>query len=249
MTVGMSTLKEGAVNALKRAAKASLAPFNLTISRVQPYEACTLEWVEEAQREGMAVNDYIEKDQRKPALSELESLVFPHLSKASIVCELGPGTGVYTRYLSRLITDGELHVIDSDSNAIEFLRKHLPANPAVRLYVNSGTSLPFEHRDWVDLAFCASMFTGGNLSYFCRYVDEFARVLKSGGHCVFDYFDVCTEQGWQGLQRNMARKRPIFAYAYHCTETIDKVLNSRGFRVLGRSTTGRGSVFVTAQKI
>lgn len=241
-------LRDRAAMALKRAVKAALAPFNLTLTRVEPYSACTPEWVDEAQAEGMAVNDFIEKDHRKPASAELEKLVFPHISADSIVCELGPGTGVYTRHISKVVTAGEFHVVDSDPSAIDFLRKHLPKNPSVRLHHNSGTALPFDTGSWVDLAFCANMFTGGNLSYFYRYIQEFARVLKPGGRCVFDYFDIATEAGWDVLTKNMARQQPIYAYTYHATATVDKVLASLGFEVLDRFPTIRGSMFVAARK-
>ena len=237
------------MNGLKNATKSALSRFNLTITRTKPDPACTLGWIAEAQEDGMAVNDFIEKDHRKPALTELEKLVLPRISPASIVCELGPGTGVYTRYINEYITAGEFHVVDSDANAIDFLGRHLPKNPRTRLYLNSGTALPLESEGRVDLAFCASMFTGGNLSYFFRYVQEFSRVLKAGGYLVFDYFDISTEAGWDVLTKNMARKQPIFAYTYHSTETVDKIVDLLGFKVVDRYPTVRGSVFVTAQKI
>jgi ubiquinone/menaquinone biosynthesis C-methylase UbiE len=243
-----NTLKDRTVRALKRSANAALGRFDLAIVRRDPNPACTLEWIEEAQRDGMAVNDFIEKDQRKPARSELERLVFPRLGNRPIVCELGPGTGVYTRHISQAVTDGEFHVVDSDPNAIAFLRKHLPENPAVRLYRNSGTELPFDRNGWVDLVFCASMFTGGNLSYFYRYLQEFHRVLKPGAVCVFDYFDVTTEAGWTVLRKNMARPKPIFAYAYHATATVDRMLDEVGFDLVDRFPTVRGSVFVTGRR-
>ncbi len=241
-------LRDRAMNGFKNATKSALAHFNLTLTRIDPDPACTLEWIAEAQEEGMAVNDFIEKDHRKPALTELEKLVFPHISAKSIVCELGPGTGVYTRYMNAYITGGEFHIVDADPNAIKFLDRHLPKNPRMHLYLNSGTALPFESEGWIDLAFCASIFTGGNLSYFFRYMQEFSRALKAGGYLVFDYFDISTEAGWDVLIKNMARKQPIFAYTYHSTETVDKILELLGFRIIDRSPTVRGSVFVTARK-
>jgi SAM-dependent methyltransferase len=244
----MSSPKPHSAGLLKRAVRAALSPFDLTITRVARDQGCTLEWVEESGRTGMAVNDYVERDQRKPARAELEELVLPRISPRALVCELGPGTGVYTRHLNEFIDGGELHVVDSDPSAIDFLRRHLPAKPGTRLYCNSGTELPFDREGWLDLVFCASMFTGGNLSYFYRYLQEFGRVLKPGGWCVFDYFDVATDEGWRKLTRNMARKQPIFAYAFHATETVDRVARHVGLEIVGRTPTVRGSVFVSARK-
>ncbi len=48
---------------------------------------------------------------------------------------------------------------------------------------------------------------------------------------------------------NMARRQPFPVYTYHRTETIDKLLASLGFYVVGRFPTLRGSLFVTARKI
>jgi ubiquinone/menaquinone biosynthesis C-methylase UbiE len=248
LDAAMKPLKDRAASTLKKAAKAALSPFSLTISRIPKDQGCTLEWVAESGLQGMALNDYIEKDQRKPALAELRELVFPRVSPRAVVCELGPGTGVYTRHLNDYIEGGELHVVDADGSAVEFLRRHLPTKPGTHLYLNSGTALPFDADGWIDLVFCASMFTGGNLSYFYRYLQEFARVLKPGGWCVFDYFDVASEAGWRGLTRNMARKQPIFAYAYHATDTVDRVMEQLGLQVVGRHPTPRGSVFVSARK-
>lgn len=245
----MRLLRDRSINRLKNAIKATLSRFNLSITRIDPEPACTLEWIAEAQADGMAVNDFIEKDHRKPAFSELEKLVFPRISPGSVVCELGPGTGVYTRYINEYITDGEFHVVDMDPNAIDFLKRHLPKNPRTHLYLNSGTALPLDSERGMDLAFCASVFTGGNLSYFFRCVQEFSRTLKADGYLVFDYFDISTEEGWGVLTRNMARKQPILAYTYHSTETVDKILDLLGFKIVGRYPTLRGSVFVTAQKL
>lgn len=248
-TVDTRILKDRAVAVLKNATKAALAPFDLTITRIQPNQACTLEWIAEAQEAGLEINDYIEKDQRKPALLEFERLVLPYISASSIVCELGPGTGVYTRHLNRVVTGGEFHIVDNDSYAIEFLKTYLPNNPGVRFHLNSGTSLPFESNEWMDLVFCASMFTGSNLTFVFRYIQEMSRVLKPGGYCVFDYFDISTDEGWDVLAKNMTKKNPVFAYNFHGTEIIDRIVSLSGLKVVDRYPTIRGSVFVTAQKL
>lgn len=99
--VATRTLSDQAMTLLKTGAKAALAPFNLTIARIQPNQACTLEWIAEAKKEGLEINEFIEKDQRKPALTELQRLVLPRISANSTVCEIGPGTGVYTRISTR----------------------------------------------------------------------------------------------------------------------------------------------------
>ncbi len=245
----MKPIKEAAANIIKYGIKQILMPFNLSITRIPPNQGCTLQWIEEARIAGMEINDFIEKDQKKPALSELERLVFPHISENSAICELGPGTGCYTRHLIKKITSGEFHIVDSDPEALAFLQTYLPKNSTTHFHHNSGTSLPFSKNGWLGLGFCTSMFTGVNLTYFYRYAQEFSRALKPNGYFVFDYFDISTEAGWKVLQENMARNTPFFPYNYHSSETIDRILSILGFRILERYPTVRGSVFVTAQKL
>ena len=93
------------------------------------------------------------------------------------------------------------------------------------------------------------MFTGLNLTYFCAYIKEFARVLKPGGYAIFDYFDVATAGGWDNLMENMARPKPIFNYNYHFTETINRIVALSGFEIIDRYPTIRGSTFVIASKL
>lgn len=245
-TTSMSDLM---TSSFKRGINAILSPMDLQITRVYPNQACTLQWLEEAKQANMEINDFIEKDQLKPALRELEALVFPHISATSRICELGPGSGCYTRHLNKKITEGEFHIVDIDAFAIEFLKSYLPNNPATHFHLNSGTALPFESDGWLDLGFCTSMFTGVNLTYFFRYLQEFSRVLKPGGYFVFDHFDISTDAGWKVLVENMARESPVYAYNYHSTDTIDRVVDLLGFKIVDRYPTIRGSVFITAQKL
>ena len=209
-----------AAKALKSGVNGILSPFDLEIRRKPYVYHCSYLWNEDAKKAGMDVNDSVEKDHKKPALSELERVVFPLISSSSIVCELGPGTGCYTRRIGEKIVDGEFHIVDFDQFTLDFLKGYLRPNPRVKFHLNSGYTLPFTADAWIDLVFCTSMFTGINLTYFCAYIGEFSRVLKPGGYAVFDYFDVAAVEGWTNLMENMSRPKPIFNYNYHATATI-----------------------------
>jgi len=238
-----------AKNALKASVNGILSPFHMEIRKRSYVYHCSWLWSEDARQAGMEVNDFVEKDHKKPALRELQKTVFPYISNNSIVCELGPGTGCYTRRIAERLTDGELHIVDFDEYTIDFLKQYFKATPRMHYYVNSGSTLPLGSDACMDLVFCTSMFTGQNLTYFCAYIREFARVLKARGYAVFDYFDVAAEEGWNNLMENMARERPIFNYNYHATATIDKLVALAGLEILERVPTIRGSTFVIARKI
>jgi len=234
---------------LKTTLNGMLSPFDLEIRRKPYIYHCSYLWSEDAKKAGMDVNDFVEKDHLKPAPAELAEVLFPYISGGSVVCELGPGTGCYTRRIAEKITGGEFHIVDFDQYTIDFLKQYLKPNPRVQFHVNNGSTLPFSASDWMDAVFCTSMFTGINLTYFAAYIKEFSRVLKPGGHAVFDYFDVATKGGWDNLMENMARERPIFNYNYHATGTIDKLVDLAGLQIVKRVPTIRGSTFVVATKI
>src|SRR5215470_5823806 len=111
--------------ALKASVNGILAPFDLEIRRKPYIYHCSYLWSEDARNAGMEINDFVEKDHLKPALEELQKIVFPYVSARSIVCELGPGTGCYTRRIVDRVTDGELHIVDSDQYTIDFLKGYL----------------------------------------------------------------------------------------------------------------------------
>jgi ubiquinone/menaquinone biosynthesis C-methylase UbiE len=237
-----------AKDAIKASVNGILAPFDMEIRKKLHIYHCSYRWSADAKKAGMDVNDFIEKDHNKPALAELQALAFPHISSSSVVCELGPGTGCYTRRLLEKVTDGTVHIVDFDEYTIEFLKQYFKGNPRALYHLNSGYTLPAELSDSVDLVFASSVFTGTTLTYTCAYIDEFARVLKPGGFAVFDYFDVAADEGWNNLMENMAKRRPIFNYNYHATSTIDKLLTRAGLTIVERRPSVRGSTYVTARK-
>jgi ubiquinone/menaquinone biosynthesis C-methylase UbiE len=235
-------------NIAKQIAKNALSAFGLQLTRKTKSQGCTYLWLEEAKQAGMEINDFIEKDQSKQPLAELGALVFPYISPQSVICELGPGTGCYTRRLIDKVPDGEFHVVDYDQYTLDFLKNYFSARPETRFHLNSGYSLPFEKDSWMDLTFATSIFTGVNLTFFGLYIREFMRVLKPGGHCVFDYFDISTSEGWNVYLNNLNTSDPVLPYNFHATETVDKILFSAGFEILQRYPTMRGSTFVIARK-
>jgi len=70
-------------------------------------------YLEAACQAGMDVNDYEEQrlGWRLP-LPTLEAIAFPLLRQDSTICEIGPGTGRWSRHLLTQIPTGELHLVD-----------------------------------------------------------------------------------------------------------------------------------------
>src|SRR5438132_4671378 len=139
-------------------------------------------YLEAADQAGMDVNDFEEQrlGWRLP-LPTLQELVFPLLHEDARVCEIGPGTGRWSRHIAERIPRGELHLVDPSPWMVRFLSEYFAENANVRSHLNDGQSLPFEQSEWLDLIFSANTFVELKLGVIWLYARDFARTLNTGG--------------------------------------------------------------------
>jgi ubiquinone/menaquinone biosynthesis C-methylase UbiE len=203
-------------------------------------------YVETAGQLGMDVNDYEETRLGwYPARALLEATTFQHLRADSVVCEIGPGTGRFSRLIAPRIPSGELHLVDHSPWMIRFLESYFRAEPRVRVHLGDGHSLPFSQSGWMDLVFVAGTIVALKLGTIHLYAREFARVLKPGGVVVFDYIDPTTAEGWAHLETEGHRLADV--YTYHAPEIIDRVFAQAGFHSFERQQFAKSTYF-TAKK-
>ena len=203
-------------------------------------------YLEQARAAGMDVNDYEEERLGwKPALPTLEEIAFPYLREESRVCELGPGTGRWSRHLLARVPSGELHLVDRSPWMIRFLADYFRGRPNLHVHLGDGLRLPMAGDDWLDLAFVAHTFEAFSLGVIRSYLLDFARVLKPGGHAVFDYIDPTVPDGWAYLENIPAGLEAV--HTFHSGEVIDRVAAAAGLEVMGRHQVGKNT-FVTARK-
>jgi ubiquinone/menaquinone biosynthesis C-methylase UbiE len=204
-------------------------------------------YVEQARQAGQDVNDWQESHLGwVPALPQLERVVFPHLRPNSVVVELGPGTGRYSRSIAARVPDGHLHLVDHSPFMVAFLRDYFASNPRVSVHLNDGASLPFAEDTWADLVFSAGTLIALGLGTIELYLREFRRVLRSGGQAIFDYIDPDTPEGWQHLTSQSAFLRTV--YTYHAASAIERVCQAVGFGVGERHQEGK-STYVCLHKL
>jgi ubiquinone/menaquinone biosynthesis C-methylase UbiE len=195
----------------------------------------------------MDVNDYEEQHLgwRLPRPT-LDEVLFPYLDEQSVVCEIGPGTGRWSRHILERIPHGQLHLVDASPWMVRFLADYFRAAPNVQAKVGDGQSLPFERAAWMDAIFSANTLVELKLGVIYRYACDFARVLKPGGHVVVDYIDPTTPEGWEHLLTQPAEMAGV--YTFHAPETIDRVFATVGLRVERRYQVGK-STFVVASRV
>jgi SAM-dependent methyltransferase len=201
-------------------------------------------YLEAARQLGMDVNDYEEQHLGwYPAQTLLEATTFKHLRADSVVCEVGPGTGRFSRLILPRIERGELHLVDHSPWMVRFLMQYFGSQAHV--YLGDGQSLPLPRAGWVDLVFVAGTIVALKLGTIRLYALEFARVLKPQGLVIFDYIDPTTAEGWAHLQTEGQRLADV--YTYHAPDIIDRVFTEAGFEGFERQQLGKSTYF-TARK-
>jgi SAM-dependent methyltransferase len=203
-------------------------------------------YLEAATARGMDVNDYEEQHLgwRLPRPT-LDDVVFPYLRADSRVCEIGPGTGRWSRHILARIPDGELHLVDPSPWMVRFLARYFGASANVSAHLNDGQSLPFERQAWLDLIFSANTFVELKLGVIYLYARAMAQALKPAGYAVVDYVDPTTAEGWQHLTTQPAEMAAV--YTFHAHEVIDAVFTAAGLKVERRYQVGK-STFVVARR-
>ena len=203
-------------------------------------------YVEAAARAHLDVNDWIELNLKwVPALPVLEELVFPYLAPNSIVCEVGVGTGRWSRHIAARIPHGRLALVDKSPWIVSFLQHYFTAERNVDVALCDGVRLPFSESGWADVVFSQGMFITLKLGHVFRYLKEFSHALKPGGVVIVDFIDPETERGWDFLEGESERAHDVFAF--HSLAAISKACNRAGLSILGAKVVGK-STYLAAQK-
>lgn len=231
-------------------ASRALRPLGLEVRAVQPPPPDAQAWVfpylvEQARLLGQDVNDYQDAlDGWEPAATRFEALLGRHLQPSSRVCEIGPGTGRWSRHVAARIPQGELHLVDHSAWLCEFLRGAFASDPRIRVHLNDGVHLEPLASGSLDLVYSVGTFVAMNLGVIKRYAHEIRRTLRPGGLAVLDYIDVGEPRGWDWLERQCANAEYAQIYTFHNRETLQRVFTAAGLAVV-EETPATWSTFVT----
>jgi ubiquinone/menaquinone biosynthesis C-methylase UbiE len=199
-------------------------------------------YLEAARSLGIDVNVYEETHLGwYPAQALLEATTFSHLRSDSVVCEVGPGTGRFSRCMLPRIPNGQLHLVDHSPWMVRFLQSYFHEQPQVHVQLGDGQSLPFARSRWIDVVFVAGTMVALKLGTIQLYALEFARALKPGGVVIFDYIDPTTADGWAHLATEGHRLPDV--YTYHAAQVIDRVFAEAGFEAFERQQLGKSTYF------
>ncbi len=152
------------------------------------------------------------------------------------VLETAAGTGVLTRALSsRLSAKAHMIVTDLNQPMLDFAKQRHGRNDRIEWKQADALALPFKDQS-VDVVVCqfGAMFFPDKIAGF----KEAHRVLKVGGHFIFNVWDRISENDFadvitQALATFFPNDPPRFLartpHGYHDAETIREELQKAGF--------------------
>lgn len=217
-----------------------LAPVGLELSRSGhdwgdvstfiPFE----ETMAEAEKSGLPLGDYIDARQgiagaTQATINEMKSLgVFQQ--PVGTVLEIGPGSGRYLEKTLRECSPERYEIYETAPQWVSYLTKHYP----VASLPTDGTSLGPTPTASIDLVHAHKVFSTVTFATTVGYWCEIDRVLKPGGHVVFDIMtERClpaeTITSWAGRGIPSHSSYP----AAMPSKAADSFFTARGFEVIG----------------
>ena len=154
-----------------------------------------------AKEAGLSVGDYIDLKHNKPGATQdtIERLDALKVFEGNIerVCEIGPGSG---RYLEKVIKKCSPDYYEIYETA-KVWEKWLVEQYQLKAQPTDGKSLASTPSESIDLVQAHKVLSGQPSLVLCRYLQEMARVTRTGGKIVFDIvteecFDEETLKNW-----------------------------------------------------
>jgi SAM-dependent methyltransferase len=139
-----------------------------------------------AKQAGLSVGDYIDSQHAKPGATQQTIDKMGELGvfdgKCDRICEIGPGSGRYLEKTLARCRPAHYEIYETAPEWRDWLVKQYPviARPA------DGQSLAPTPTASVDLVHAHKVFVYLPFLTSCRYFIEMARVVRPGGHVVFD---------------------------------------------------------------
>jgi len=195
--------------------------------REKPWDRQFLRWITEAAESGVDPNDVGDVDWNRNAFERASRYLFSHVTPDSVVLELGPGTGRYTRHV--LPRCREMILVDYSKVVCDWLRRYLQGKGRIQIHHIDKPAFSLVPDGSVDFAFAYGVFEHIDNDETDFFLQEFFRVLKPGGAVWFNFDNFMSPGGgaWFKNEKVRAGERRLFRF-YH-PEFLQKMAELRGF--------------------
>lgn len=222
----MSILSSPVVITAIRWANVALRPLNLRLQQQPQWDRHFKRW---ARQQGKLAdpNDIGDVDWAPDLLDEgLQDHYLPLLSPDAVIVELGPGSGRLSRHLIGRCK--ELIAVDNSAYVCKWMNTYLAGKGPFQVHQLNGPRLPMLGDATVDAVVAHGVFEHLDLDEAYWFLVDFARVLRPGGVCSFNFDTVTTPDGIAALRRyGGPGQRSVFRL--HHPESIRCIADAAGF--------------------
>jgi SAM-dependent methyltransferase len=208
------------------AANTVLRPLNLRLQYQQRWERDFKRWAQQQGR-GLDPNDVGDAEWASDLLDEgLRDHYLPLLSPQAVIVELGPGSGRLSRHLIGRCR--ELIALDNSKYVCKWMRGYLEGKGRFEVHRISGPRLPMLGDAAADAVVAHGVFEHLDLDETYWFLSEFARALRPGGVCSFNFDSPVTSDGIAAMRRHGGPGHRS-VYRLHHPESIRCVAAAAGF--------------------
>jgi SAM-dependent methyltransferase len=211
-----------------RWANVALRPLNLRLQQQPQWDRQFKHWIR--QRDDVDPNDTGDSEWATDLLDEgLEQHYLRLLSPEAVIVELGPGSGRLSRHLIGHCK--ELVVVDDSPYVCKWMHKYLAGKGRFQVHRINGPLLPMLGDATVDAVVAHGVFEHLDLDESFWFLVEFARILRRGGGCSFNFDTVATPDGIAAL-REFGGPGWRSVFRLHHPESIRCVAQAAGFEAV-----------------
>jgi SAM-dependent methyltransferase len=228
------------IPAAAAAANTVLRPLNVRLQYQQQWDRDFKRWAREKGGDGDP-NDVGDAEWAGDLLDEgLKDHYLPLLSPEAVIVELGPGSGRLSRHLIGRCQ--ELIVLDISKYVCKWMRGYLEGKGRFQVHRINGPFLPMLGDATVDAVVSNGVFEHLDLDETYWFLSEFARVLRPGGGCSFNFDSPVMPDGI-ALMRQHGGPGHRSVFRLHHPESIRCVAEAAGFTSASMTQTATAIAF------
>lgn len=203
----------------------------------RPWDETFLNWIAEAERAGRDPNEIgdAEWSRGAPPLAALEQFYLPHVTAKSVVLELGPGTGRYTRYI--IGRSKHMILVDYSKVVCSFLQTYLATKGSFEVHTIDKPLLQGVATGTVDFAMANGVFEHLDPEESLWFLQEFFRTLRPGGTAVFNFDNIMVPGGMGHLLRTRGNPGDRCIFRFYHPGAMQRLAEEAGFDVTSIDTT------------